>query len=898
MGIKRFVLFATMLGLASMVPGSLDFGPQAAGKMRPIVREATRTDTTAPLRQMPEIPALPELLGDILVKPLKRLPNRPGGGTAAPDPVLQDFLSGVGNPPTDSDVEGVDNVNGVLPPDTVGAIGPNHYVQMVNLAFAIFDRDGNVLFGPVDNKTLWQGFGGLCQRRNDGDPVVLYDHLADRWIMSQFALPRNGPFTQCIAVSATGDPTGAWHRYAFIISQDKINDYPKFGVWPDGYYMAANQFRCSVFSCSWGGQVVAAFERDEMLVGGPARMVLFDLETSAPELAGMLPADLDGPAPLVGTPNPFAQIDDGVWFSGNPPDQLQIWNFAVDWASPGDSTFGVPDANPAMASALVATEPFDSNMCDYARNCIPHPNGTALDAISDRLMYRLQYRDFGDAEPPYQTLVVNHTVDAGDTEDHAGVRWYELRNNGGGWNIHQQGTFAPDSDHRWMGSAAMNVHGDIALGYSVAGAISPSIRFTGRLGTDDLDSAKDDQMTQGEGQIIAGTGAQTHPAGRWGDYSLMAVDPTDDCTFWYTQEYYEVVGVAPWQTRVGSFQLTPCAPVNNNNASPVLEVNAGLTVGEGASGTITASDLLVTDTDNSAVEIAYTVTAPPMSGTVRLDGSETSSFTQDDIDSSRVSYLHDGSETSADGFDFAVSDGAGGSIASTPFSITVTALNDDPVLATNDGLTVANNAAGTITTSLLEVTDADNTATQIAYTVTAPPANGTVRLDGSETSSFTQDDIDNNLVSYLHDGGATTSDSLQFTVSDGAGGSIGATTFDIMVTPVGGGTTMHVGDLDASDPTSQGSTWSTTVTITVHDSGEGVVEGALVNVGWSGSGPAETDCTTDGSGQCTVSHSGIHGKKTTLTVGNVSLAEDTYDATANHDPDGDSDGTSMTVNKP
>jgi hypothetical protein len=534
---------------------------QAAGQPRPVVRFATRTDTTAPLRAMPEIPPKPAVLGEIFVKPLKLLPNRAGTSGPTGDPAVQDSAPAESVASTLANFEGVGNVNGVLPPDTVGDVGPNHYVQMVNLSYAIFDKNGNKLHGPANNSTLWQGFGGPCETTNDGDPIVLYDELADRWMMSQFALPSfpRGPFYQCIAISQSGDPLGAWHRYEFQISSDKLNDYPKFGVWPDGYYMSINQFKCRIVGCNWAGQGVVAFERDAMLSGGPARMVYFDLYNVDSNLGGMLPADLDGAAPPAGSPNIFSQVDDNAWgYSG---DQLQIWEFLVDWSSPANSTFT------HRADLPVAS--FDSNMCGYSRNCIPQPGGSNVDAISDRLMYRLQYRNFGS----HQTLVTNHTVDA-NGNDRAGIRWYELRNMGGGWSIYQQGTFSPDSVHRWMGSTAMNSAGDIALGYSVSStSVYPSIRFTGRLDGDALS-----QMTQGEGTIINGNGYQQHTSGRWGDYSSMNVDPVDDCTFWYTQEYYASPSSAGWRTRVGSFRLRDCATSNDPTPTPTPTATATFNV--------------------------------------------------------------------------------------------------------------------------------------------------------------------------------------------------------------------------------------------------------------------------------------------------------------------------------
>ena len=551
-------------------------GSLGTGHAPPVVREATRSDTSAALRDMPEFPPMPAVLGEIFERPRKNLPNREGSsGPAGPDPVLQDAPIDLSAPTKLGDFAGMGNRNGVLPPDTVGDIGPNHYVQMTNLSIAVYNRDGTVAQAPMDTNLLWAGFGGPCDDTNDGDPFVLYDHLADRWMVSQFALPRfpRGPYYQCIAVSQTADPTGSWHRYEFRYSRNKLNDYPKFGVWPDGYYMSANQFSCSVFGCSWAGAGVVAFERDEMLTGGTARMVRFDLANVDIELGGMLPADLDGPAPPAGASIPYMQMDDNAW--GYSPDQVQIWNFHVDWANTSNSSFTFDGA--------LNTAAFDSNMCGYSRNCISQPGGTAVDTISDRLMPRLQYRNFG----THETLVTNHTVDVGG--NHAGVRWYELRGGEGGWSIHQQGTYAPDSDHRWMGSAAMNGAGDIGLGYSISSASTyPSIRYTGRL-----DGDTPGTMSITEGEIIAGSGYQTHSSGRWGDYSALSVDPVDDCTFWYTQEYYASIGNAPWQTRIGSFELADCGGGGDNppfNVSLTAPANSTVVSGNSVAVTSTADD--------------------------------------------------------------------------------------------------------------------------------------------------------------------------------------------------------------------------------------------------------------------------------------------------------------------
>jgi len=467
--------------------------------------------------------------------------------------------------------EGVSNLDGVYPPDTEGDIGLTHYVQWVNLHFAIWQinkvaNTATLVYGPATGNTLWAGFGGPCQTTNHGDPITLYDPLANRWFMSQFALPSfpAGPFYQCIAISTSGDPTGSWYRYSYVWPGG-MNDYPKFGVWPDAYYMTANQFAAG--TGNWAGAGVAAFNRAKMLAGNPtAEMVYFNLYGVNPNFGGMLPADFDGTnPPPVGAPGLFAEWDDSTWIGPN--DAVRVWEFHVDWVTPANSTFGL-GGNP---NTVVQTSNVDPNMCDYVRNCIAQP-GTAvkLDAISDRLMYRLQYRNFGS----YHTLVSNHTVDA-TGGDIAGIHWFELRDSGGGWEMEQDGVYQPDSNNRWMGSAALDHLGNLALGYSVSStSVYPSIRYAGRLVSDPSGT-----LPRAEQEIVAGTGYQSGSAGRWGDYSMMSVDPSDDCTFWYTQEYIQTNGVAPWQTRIAAFKFPNCsvdaASVSVDPTSLVVTLSKG-----------------------------------------------------------------------------------------------------------------------------------------------------------------------------------------------------------------------------------------------------------------------------------------------------------------------------------
>ena len=435
--------------------------------------------------------------------------------------------------------EGINNIHGYYPPDTDGDISPDYYVQMVNVSFQIWDRNGNSLYGPVDNKTLWDApptepWTGS----NDGDPVVLYDRTADRWIFTQFALLNAGagPYYETIAISETGDPLGSYYRYGFEF--DDLPDYPKFGIWPDGYYMTVNQFHnTSGNNFNWVGEGVAVFERDEMLSGNPAaRMVFFDLTTSDDPWSA-LPSNFDGTPPAAGTPNYIVYVNDDAWvFNGShyPYDQLRVLECHVDWTTTANSTLTGP--------TILQTNSFDSQFTTYISE-----KGTTvgLDPLSDRILYRLQYRNFG----TYQTLVTNHSVDVATNQ--AGVRWYELRNSGSGWSIYQQGTYTPSTDNRWMGSIAMDGYGNIGLGYSISSStVYPSMMYVGRYKNDPLG-----QMTTTEKTIISGTGSQTGTAHRWGDYSTMSIDPVDDATFWFTSEYVQTTGNVTWQTRIASFTL-------------------------------------------------------------------------------------------------------------------------------------------------------------------------------------------------------------------------------------------------------------------------------------------------------------------------------------------------------
>ena len=456
----------------------------------------------------------------------------------------------------------------VNPPDPVGDVGPNHYVEMVNLAFAVYDKQGNVLLPATRIGALWDGFAVEDCTDPSGDPIVLYDQLADRWILTQFTT-RDPIFYNCIAISQTGDPTGAYYRYAFSTGPN-FPDYPKYGVWKDSYVITTREFGPTVEY----GIGVYALDRNKLIEGDPsARMVGFFLDGNDPAILplvgdGLLPADLDGnrkprndaKIPIVGTQ------DDGAGY-GATFDALNIWELDVHW-----NAKAAADATLALATQLPVA-PFDSIFpCRVvpgppppapqptSRDCLPQP-GVAPNQYLDILSYRqrptwrLAYRNFKD----YEALVTAQSVEALPAT--AGMRWYEIRRTNGTYTLYQQGTHAPsDGVHRWMGSIAQDKNGNAALGYSVVNAttVFPGIRYTGRLASDPLGT-----MPLGEGTIVNGTGVQRTTNSRWGDYTSMNVDPIDDCTFWYVNEYYTAAGqassLAGWQTRIAAFKLPGCS---------------------------------------------------------------------------------------------------------------------------------------------------------------------------------------------------------------------------------------------------------------------------------------------------------------------------------------------------
>ncbi|MFZ6027399.1 MAG: hypothetical protein ACOYYS_06760 [Chloroflexota bacterium] len=464
--------------------------------------------------------------------------------------------------------EGGDNTCACSPPDTVGDVGPNHYVQMVNATiFNVYDKGGNVLLANRDLSGLWSS--GNCAASSEGDPIVVYDGLADRWLLAQFSTG-NGV---CVAVSQTADPTGAYYGYEF--TTPSFPDYFKIGVWPDAYYMSANENSYSAL----------ALNRTNMLAGLPASSIRFAGQTNL-----LMPADVDGATPPpANAAGIFYTFKDNSYHGG--VDRLELFAFHADWTTPANSTFALQQSLSLSSFTYTVCGPFTFD-------CIPQ-SGTSqkLDAVSEWPMWRLAYRNFGDR----QALVGNFTVDVGS--DRAGIRWFELRNTSGVWTLHQEGTYSfTDTIHRWMGSIAMDGDGNMALGYARSGTtLNPSIYYTTRLQSDGAGTFGPEE------QLFPGGGSQTG-SDRWGDYSALSVDPADDCTFWYTQEYYPSNSSNNWNTRIGAFKIPSCGETSTDTPTPTATATATRT------GTPTFTATVTPAPSNTPTATATaTVTSTPTS---------------------------------------------------------------------------------------------------------------------------------------------------------------------------------------------------------------------------------------------------------------------------------------------
>jgi hypothetical protein len=589
-------------------------------------------------------------------------PDEPSGGfqkgspSGAPPPTE---APAVAIPGPTSSFKGLDynNWGAGWPPDPVGDVGPNHFIQAVNTSIAIFNKTGTRL-AAFTFDSLWSsaGTGTACDNSNGGDPTVIYDPMADRWIVADlgFVSDTTPPFYECIAVSRTSDPvSGGWYLYA-IRTDDAAHpyfpDYPKMGIWPDGLYMTANMFQGATTFQEVAGW---AFNRADLESGAPVRTVVFDMNT--PAYFGLLPSNLRGAAPPAGRENLLVSESETLY-------AFEVFKFHPDYDGSGSTVTGPTNVSQTSYTVAPAT--------------VPSP-GNSLDSLRERLMMQAQYRNLGGAE----SLWVNHTVRTSRTGP-AGVQWAQINVTGGTvatTPAQQQiyGNVGGDGIHRWMGSLAVDKDGNMALGYSASNStLNPDIRYAGRLASDPVNT-----LPQGETTMLPGVtrGSQTGNCGggscqRWGDYSAMTVDP-DGCTFWYTNEYYETTGLN-WQTAIGSFKFAQCTPLDTTPPTATAEV---ATTNEGVAVPITLHG-----SDPDSCELTFSIVASPSHGTLGAIANNACVAGTPDTDTASVTYTPGGGFSGADSFTYKVNDGTFDSNIAT-VSITVNATTpqsyDQAVLA-------------------------------------------------------------------------------------------------------------------------------------------------------------------------------------------------------------------------
>ena len=453
---------------------------------------------------------------------------------------------------------------GCLPPDTNGDVGANHYIQAVNSSIKILDKSGNQLLAPTTYNSFFSPMGPLTPcgaNQNRGDGFVFYDHLANRWVVSDFAFPSfpGASFYQCVGVSKTSDPVaGGWWLYAVQVDPSNptfLGDYPKFGMWPDAYYFSVNLFSNNT---TFNGVRVFALPRNDMIngTGAPnAGAIAFTIDPNTlGDAYSLVPASFrTGSMPPAGTPEYFLAVD-SPGSSGVVQTQVHVWKFHVDFATPANSTFGsgashAPDGNITVNGFVDAYT---------STSALVPQNGTTvkLDTLGDKLMSPLVYQNLGGTESLYASQTVNNNQ--GGTGP-TGIRWYQFNFTGSTIpaTAVQQQTFTNGGDllWRWMPSIAVDAQGNVAIAYSTSSStLEPSIRYAGRLAGDPLNT-----LAQGEAVMQAGGGHQTSTSFRWGDYSALGIDPADNATFWHTHEYYSATSSSAWNTRIGKFKF-PSAP--------------------------------------------------------------------------------------------------------------------------------------------------------------------------------------------------------------------------------------------------------------------------------------------------------------------------------------------------
>ena len=556
-----------------------------------IYSESAKAQGTAPAQPSSGLPTLVRMVGPVHQdQDLRSLPYIPQEGeteerrltryprpeTGAPPPIsgfarfqslLEEVLAPV--PAMPGPVLTFDGMNSsqtacaCLPSDTTGDVGPNHYVEALNSAFRVYDKNGNALSGPTTFNSFFSGLVGTpCQNQNKGDPFVFYDHMANRWVVSDFAFPSfpGTSFYECIGVSQSPDPVaGPWALYAIQIdaaNPDQFGDYPKFAMWDSGGSPAQNAyfFAVNLFTdpSTFVGVRAFALDRVSMLTGGPAHAIPFTIPpASLGDSYSLVPAGFrTGNPPPAGRDEMLLAIDSPATGGVNLI-QVKGWKFHVDFGTPANSTLGV-GVNHSPNGSITVNGFFDA-FTNTTTHLVPQQGTTqTLDTLGDKIMTPLVYQNRSGTE----SLWASHTVctDMNCTGPTA-IRWYQFNVTGGTFPaapVQQQSwTNGNDGLWRWLPSIAADQNGNVAIGYSTSSpAQFPSIRFAGRLA---IDATND--LPQREAIMTVGGGAQTHSSGRWGDYSMTTVDPADNKTFWHVNEYYPATADALWFTRIGRFNF-------------------------------------------------------------------------------------------------------------------------------------------------------------------------------------------------------------------------------------------------------------------------------------------------------------------------------------------------------
>lgn len=489
----------------------------------------------------------------------------------------------------------ITETQGFVPPDPTGAVGPNHYVHAVNSAFKIFDKSGNVLAGPSNLGTLWPG------NVNDGDPIILYDQLADRWFISQFNTSNNGLM---IAVSTTPDPTGTYNTWEYPL--DFFPDYPHYTIWHDAYYMTANKSANNTYALD--RQALIDGEANPAIVGFTLPGIIPNTNTVfSPEPANLLGGSYDA-----NTPGYIVYLQDDGWSGSITEDHLKIWEIDMDWVTTSNSTI-------SSVPLQLPTVPFESTFAPFGTGDVAQPGTTQkIDMIGGVISYMVNYRKFAG----HNSMIVTFNVDV-DGSDTSGIRWFELRNDSSNpWSIYQEGTYAPADGHsRFMGSAAIDAQGNIGLGFNIASATLPAgIRYTGRYFDDPLGT-----MTVAETTIVDGIGVQTF-SNRFGDYSHLTMDP-DDFTFWHTAEYFTATN--SWSTRIASFSLS--GGFENDLGVADIISPSDATLGSTESVQVRVKNYGVLDQSNFDIELRLDdvlVATETYAGTLTAGTSDTFTFAQ------------------------------------------------------------------------------------------------------------------------------------------------------------------------------------------------------------------------------------------------------------------------------